>query len=329
MRKKSTGAARQRLGLLRAKAKSTATQVGPNPYREGATKKAIVLTVTACALCGPIALLFGGSGGTNAAGAAPETSSAPVDSTAVGEQVRAAGVARVFLSQYLVATSATQQQLLAQVQNPPATLTLPQKAPAAPTSMMLVDATRTTPGTWLISYAVAGGASGSGETYQVPVQQTTSGITILALPSRVGSIPAAAPKPEVLSPLGITSAAGQASSGFLRSWLTNGDDITRWTSVQFTPAPVTGQLCRAVTLTGLAAGSRDADALSAVAAPTQSSPAASSGPSSSPTPSAAAGQVLATATCATATTSRQLSYRLTLVEVAGQLVVSAVNPYQS
>ena len=322
-RQGSTGALRKRFALLQRRAKEGAQQVGPNPHREGGTKKFVVLGLVGCALCGPVALMTG-SGGSSAAGAAPVTAS--VDpAVPLGEQARAANVAEAFLRQWLVASQATGEQISRELLSAPSTLSFPQHAPAAPSSITLADVANPSPGIWLISFSVTGGASGPGATYQVPVKVEGMQAGVITLPSRVGEAAAPSKMTSSATSISMTSPAAQAAVGFIKSWLTNAGDITRWTTSDFTPAPVTTQLCQQVVLRDVKASHDDEMALAVVAPQPDASSSAT--PEATPSPSVATGTVTATVTCTTAATTQLLTYRLALTSVAGQLVVSAVNPY--
>lgn len=330
VKKRSTGAFSQRLVSVRAKAQETGRKVGPNPHRESGTKKLIVLGLGAAALCGPVALGQAALG-SPAVSSVPAQSVAPVDPAAVvGEQTRAVAAAHNFLLNWMTASRADEEALASQLVTELPRMMLPDKAPQAPTSVIVADAQAQGAGTWLITFAVTGGAAGEGESYQVPVVVQGTSTGILAMPSRVGAAGLAQVKAPPLTALSKDAAASAAAIGFLKSWLTNAGDITRWTTPDFTPAPVTTQICEQVEPLDVMTDPSAADSLSAAEASASATPSTAATPMEGSTPDViTSGVVTATVTCTTGHLARPLTYRLTLTKVGPQLVVGSVNSYRN
>lgn len=335
MKKRSTGAPGKLSGLtkLRGALKHTAQQAGPNPYKEKWTKKAMVAAIVGGSLCGL------GSCAANMAGAAASVSrenlatpsAAPVDPTTgsnVGEQAKATATAQEFVRLWLTATDKQAPQVRALMLEPPTQLALPKQPAKAPTHIVASYLANPSPNVWLVTITTRGGASGTGEHYQVPVRVEGFNASVITLPARIGDPGAPESDGDTLTSIPNSSPAALASFGFLKSYLTNGGDLDRWTSAGFTPAPITSQLCQQVVLRSVAATSQDASQLERVPVRAQGgveSPSAS--PSSSPTEQTAGGVVSVSVTCSTASADRDLAYQLQLEPSGGQLVVSSINPY--
>lgn len=327
-------AIRKRLGGLRHKASKTATQVGSNPHREFGTKKAIVYAVAGGAVAGWLSLPMACTSVKSAAlgNAAVATASADPAVT-VAEQVRATSAAEAFLWQWMTADKKTASKLASVLMTPPAALKLPDKAPAPPHAINLTTVSNPSQGVWLVTFQVAGGASGKGESYQVPVTVEGPQTGILALPSRVSDPISLEQESADTTPLNVTHPAAQTAVGFLKSWLTNAGDINRWTTTGFTPAPVESQTCSQVVLTEATTSLDDEKTLTALRNTTTQSPTPTPGTAtaqpaaSQDTPASDPVGITATVSCTTGSATRLLTYQLQLQPVAGQLAVSAVNPY--
>ena len=326
------GAARWK--VLRTRVDDVRGRVGPYPHRENTTKQAMVAAVGLAVVCGPLALINSlGSGGSAVAQAVVTPQSAPADPhTVLAEQVRAAAAAQEFLAQWLTADRTQEKQIRSLLLEAPTSLQLSDTPGAAPTRLVVTAATNPADGVWLVTVAASGGASGAGESYQVPVRVTGLQAGVITLPSRVGDAPA--PDQEVDGPdysqILAASPAARTAEGFLKSWLTNAGDVTRWTTPGLVPAPLTGPACTRVVLASAEATQQDIETLdpAPVSDPTSSSPSPTPDTSASPQPAAGRhGVVRATVTCTTKQATRLLTYQLVMDEVAGQLAVASVNPY--